>query len=220
MHLNINNHNSFKNYFSNYHAGMCKCMERFQKYKTSHCEFDNFHKAVNKIHTDDDTSENDALLKAQNCLKLFKELDTKDSKCICPVNPSSGGSCGIPVHIDLFGENKLNGLGPFPIAFNKNSDPEIQGLDSNDEKQAAFKDWVKDTVKKKSSVDKSQMGIVWMDTIPIEHGKYIRENCADLEWSVQYKGAEVNFKGLTFHYAEKTSNVRRKLLAAGHRRGC
>merc|ERR1712065_26120 len=100
-----------------------------------------------------------------------------------------------------------NGLGPFPISFNKNSDPEIQGLDSNDEKQAAFKDWVKDSVKNKASVDKNQpgiAGIVWMDTIPEKHGKYIRENCADLEWTVQYKGAKVSFKGLTFHYAEKT----------------
>ena len=81
--------------------------------------------------------------------------------------------------------------------------------------------WVKDTVRENAKVVDGVM--VWEDTIPKVHGKYFRDHCDQLNWSVRKAGLTVEFKGLTFGVvADGTADAvrRRRLLGRDQNGGC
>ena len=153
------------------------------------------------------------------------EINLKRRECVCPVDPQEG-SCGIPLHLDLYTGKRVNGLQvPMPISSagddanflevgsssSINDEVDVQGLDANEHK--TLKKWVEGTVREKAKVVGGAM--VWEDTIPKEHGQYIRDHCDQLDWSVRKAGLTVAFKGLTYGVAAEgtaESTRRRRLL--------
>ena len=46
----------------------------------------------------------------ERCANLFRRLDGKSVDCICPPDPSTDRTCGIPMNFDLYSKEKMNGL--------------------------------------------------------------------------------------------------------------
>ena len=194
-------------------AAVCRCGKKMRHYYSLGCE----------------NRESD------QCVKLLRELDSKSPACVCPVDPSTPGTCGVPVHLDLYTGKRVNGLQvPMPISSagddtdflqlgsstsmdSMNDEVEVQGLDEDE----ALQSWVKDTVRENAKVVDGVM--VWEDTIPKEHGKYFRDHCDQLNWSVRKAGLTVEFKGLTFGVvADGSADAvrRRRLLGRNQNSGC
>lgn len=187
---------------------MCACGEKLKSYEGRKCQV----VLGNETHPNYDA-----------CLELWMLIDGKNPLCVCPINEI--GSCGVPVHLDLYTGNTVNGL-KFKVngsprrrrLLKHQSDVVVTGLDnSSDVLQVEFKEWVKTTVKKNAIILGDHM--VWEGRIPEDYGSYIRENCNTLKWSVEKDGVKVEFEGLTMR-TPISPNKRRRLLSRSNSRGC
>ena len=205
----------------NYGDAVCNCAKKLQSFDALGC------KAELSSDAKGETG-------VERCVDLVNELNRKSPSCVCPIDPNSYGTCGVPVNLDLYTGKRINGLQvPMPInsagddtnflqlgdSSSINDEVDVQGLDANEHK--ALKSWVVDTVRKNAKVVDGAM--VWEDTIPKEHGQYIRDHCDQLDWSVRKAGLTVAFKGLTYSVAADgtaESTRRRRLLGRSQNGGC
>ena len=71
---------------ANLNEAMCMCGESMQTYKKKQCDKLNKHSEIKKI---------------EECAKLYRLLDGKNTQCLCPVDPNGDRTCGIPLNLDL-----------------------------------------------------------------------------------------------------------------------
>ena len=150
------------------------------------------------------------------CLSLYRELNSKDPDCVCPVNPNGDGSvCGVPLSLDLLNDTVVNGLEIEVHQMDPSDDTVVvHGLD----RDLALREWVHETVRSNANTSiialtgsKSDIRtILWEGKIPSEHGRVFRNNCSDLVWSVEKYGVRVTFTGLS--YRATNGRGRRRLL--------
>ena len=177
--------------FSNFNVAMCICGDMFSQYKDRDCK---------KVDTKN----------KKICARLHQRLDHNNPASLCPVDAAKG-SCGVPVHMDLFSE-KASGL-RIPLYRVKKTLPKdvpdvtVGGL----EEYPSIHNWVLGSLEPTASTDGSYLE--WVDRIPKQFGKILLDKCKSLSWTITthvkiesvWKTAQVKFNGLTFR--------------AGHRRG-
>jgi hypothetical protein len=199
----------------NYGDAVCACAQKLKSFEDMHCT--------------------EVLQKSGNsngmaCLQMLRELNRKSPDCICPIDPSAYGACGVPLNFDLYGNNKVNGFAlPLPalpashasrrLLQHADSDGvAVTGLDNHPDTFAA---WVRNTTAKAHKA-KNGDSLIWEDVIPEQHGRYIRENCANMVWSVKHEalGVSMDFKGLSFEVNDGSDRRRRRLLGRSQNSGC
>ena len=184
----------------------CMCAEKFEAYHRLDCRS-----------------------KTQNleqCVRLWQELDRKSPACKCPVDASEG-TCGIPLHFDLYGQEHINGV-KVPINSNVPFDERIvtvtihqksDGVDSR-----ALTRFIEDSVT--DNIRRDGNTLVWEDMIDGGVGTEIRKSCASMKWSIDIgHGAVVmHVDGLTYGFTGTATNHgrggRRRLLGRGSYSGC
>ena len=179
--------------FLNFNVAMCMCGDVFSQYKDLDCK---------KVDTKN----------KKKCAILHQRLDHNNPASLCPVDATKG-SCGVPVHMDLFSE-KASGL-RIPLYEVKKTLPKdvpdftVSGL----EEYPSIHNWVLESVRVNSKVSTDGSYLEWVDRIPKQFGKILLDKCKSLSWTItthvkigsDWKTAQVKFSGLTFR--------------AGHRRG-
>ena len=172
--------------FSNFNVAMCICGDMFSQYKDRDCmKVDTKNKKI--------------------CARLHQRLDHNNPASLCPVDAAKG-SCGVPVHMDLFSE-KASGLS-IPLYQVKKKLPKdvpdvtVSGL----EEYPSIHEWVVKSVRGNSRVILDGSSLEWVDRIPKRYGKILRDKCKSLTWTVTrhvkidsvWKIAQIKFRGLTF----------------------
>jgi hypothetical protein len=199
----------------NYGDAVCNCAKKLQSFDALGC------KAELSSDAKGETG-------VERCVDLVNELNRKSPSCVCPIDPNSYGTCGVPLNFDLYGNGKVNGLAlPLPalpashagrrlLQHTDGDKVTVTGLDDHPD---TFASWVRNTAGK---VRVEEGTLVWEDTIPEKHGEYIRENCADMKWAVGHDelGVSVKFDGLTFEVKNAGDRQRRRLLSRGGHGGC
>jgi len=195
-----------KQQFVTLDVSTCMCAEKFEAYHRLDCQ---------------SKTEN-----LEQCVKLWQELDRKSPACKCPVDASEG-TCGIPLHFDLYGQKHINGV-EVPINSNAQFDEkfvrvtihqESDGVDSR-----ALTRFIEGSVK--DNIRRDGNTLVWEDMIDRDVGTDIRKSCASMKWSIDIgHGAVVmHVDGLTYGITGTATSYgragRRRLLARGSTSGC
>lgn len=145
------------------------------------------------------------------CAQLYRRLDGKKPQCVCPVDPTvNDGTCGVPMHLDLYGLGKKNGIiidasvkeevllldlhqgnetsgnKTIPMENKCTESVEIFGLEKFTHLKGykMVSKWVNHTATVNAELFQSSY-IRWEDTIPKKVGEFILEHCADLKWGVK-----------------------------------
>eukprot|EP00944_MAST-04C_sp_MAST-4C-sp1_P001061 g1061.t1 len=189
--------------FSSFEASSCLCVEKKNEFDDLQCNY------ILKTKGTD----------AEQCTKLWQEINNNQGASKCPVDPSQG-PCGIPNHLDMYGSGAINGM-EFEM-FGSGEDTgnvTVKGLEQ--EKYTFLKKWIETEVAKNIQ-EVSRQGkenfLRWNGMIPKEISKVIRDNCKTLKFSIERGGTLVEFKGLTFE-VRKIDDNRRRLLSYS-RRSC
>merc|ERR1712178_273892 len=153
------------------------------------------------------------------CINLWRQISNNNAASLCPVDETNEGNCGIPKHLDMYGEGAISGMG-FQMENEMDKTKEdsltisITSTEAEGEKIRKLKEWEKE-IKKGITFDGDI--VIWNGVIPDDISQFIRDNCETLKWSVKMGDTQVDFTGLTFKQSVKS---RRRRLLAGHRRGC
>jgi hypothetical protein len=154
----------------------------------------------------------------ETCILLWQQLGNDQAASLRPVD-SLQGTCGIPKHLEMYGQKDMYGQdiksgmefqmddkvdANMPIKFKITSGTEVK-----DEQITKLKTWV-NGMEKRHETRVENGKVVWNGVIPEHIGKIIRDNCETLKWSVEKGGTSVNFNGLTFASGGKSR--RRRLL--------
>eukprot|EP00942_MAST-04A_sp_MAST-4A-sp1_P014825 g14825.t1 len=180
-----------KKTFGNFGASFCLYEEKEQEYKSKGCD--------SKLRD----SKSD---EKEKCILLWQQINNDQAASLRPVDPSQG-TCGIPNHLDMYGQKDMYGKNiksgmefqmddkldeNKPIKIKITSSAEVK-----DEITNKLKTWV-NGIKKRNEIRVENGKVVWNGVIPKHIGKIIRDNCETLKWSVKMGGTTVDFNGLTF----------------------
>jgi hypothetical protein len=192
-----------KKTFGNFGASFCLYEEIEQEYQSKGCD--------SKLRD----SKSD---EKEKCISLWQQLGNDQAASLRPVDPSQG-TCGIPNHLDMYGQKDMYGKKITsgmefqmddkldenkPIKIKITSSAEVK-----DEITNKLKTWV-NGIKKRNEIHVKNGKVVWNGVIPKHIGKIIRDNCETLKWSVKMGGTIVDFNGLTFTLGGKSR--RRRVL--------
>ena len=86
---------------TSYETAMCNCGKRLKSYEDKHC--------VKSLTASDQDKT------YRKCLEMWMLIDSKNPLCICPVSDGTDGTCGVPLHLDLYTgmvENTMRFSGP------------------------------------------------------------------------------------------------------------
>jgi hypothetical protein len=209
-----------KQFLANFDAALCLCHETTGRFNDESCAA-----TLKKCADNNECADTHVLYMpdgVKSCIKLWQQLNNGQAASLCPVDPSQANyanqakaTCGIPKHLDLYGDGFRSGM-----AFKLDSEMDAEkikdivinvetigdGVDGVD----AFKNFTKWTKGIQNNVRVNKGIVEWDGIIPKDIGKFIRDNCETLKWSVAMGGTSVSFDGLTFQPNMKSR--RRKLL--------
>jgi hypothetical protein len=153
------------------------------------------------------------LLKEKKCYKLWQQINNDQAASRCPVDETdqNKGTCGIPKHLDMYGQGAINGMEFQMDDAVDVTQPLAIEITSTMEKgeTAQLEKWIND--RKKEICVKNGNIVVWKGKIPDKISQFIRDNCNRLKFTVKMGDAVVDFDGLTFRPKPGKSRRRRLL---------